>query len=72
MCRWQRGGALALITHELEVRGNFVFHDVIDRYIYLEIAADYYCTDNIVGGISVEFAGDDDVLTFGARYYFGS
>ena len=66
------GGARAMVTDLLEVRGNFVFQDVVNRDIYLEIAADYYFTDNLIGGISVEFAGDNDVLTFGARFYFGS
>lgn len=65
------GGVRTMITNELEVRGALVFYDVDDRDVYLEIAADYYFTENLVGGISIEFAGDNDVLTFGGRYYYG-
>ncbi len=65
------GGARTMLTNEIEVRGAFVFADVLDRNVYLEVAADYYFTDNLVAGITIEFAGDNDVLTFGGRYYFG-
>ena len=37
---------------------------------YLELAGDYYFTQRFAAGLSVEFAGDTDVITFGARWYF--
>ncbi len=37
---------------------------------YLEIAVDYYFTEQFAAGVSLEFAGDADVFTIGARWFF--
>ena len=37
---------------------------------YLELAGDYYFTAQFSAGLSLEFAGDTDAFTIGARWYF--
>ena len=37
---------------------------------YLEMAGDYFFTQNFAAGLSLEFAGDTDAWSLGARWYF--
>ena len=43
-------------------------HDESD--VFLEFAGDWYITPQFAAGLSVEFGGDFDLWTIGARYYF--
>jgi len=63
-------GARGHITPEFEVRGsvNHISFDNSDTY--LELAGDYHFNSEFAAGVSVEFAGDVDVITFGARWFF--
>ncbi len=67
-------GALAglrgLIAPQFEVRGNVNYVNVDESDVFLDIAGDFYFTPQFAAGLSVEFGGDVDVWTLGARYYF--
>jgi len=63
-------GLRGLVTPRFEVRG-FVNHvDIADSDTYLELAGDYYFTRRFAAGLSLEFAGDSDVITVGGRWFF--
>ena len=64
------GGVRGLLTPELEIRGNVHYVNVDESDVFLEFAGDWYITPKWVAGLSVEFGGDVDLWTFGARYYF--
>ena len=63
-------GARGLISEQFEVCGNLHYINVDDSDVFLEIAGDWYFTPNVAAGMSVEFGGDVDVWTIGARYFF--
>ena len=67
-------GALAglrgMIAPQFEVRGNLHYVNVDDSDIFAELAGDWYFTPQFAAGLSVEFGGDFDLWTIGARYYF--
>jgi len=63
-------GARGLLTPQIELRGSVNHINLDNSDTYLEIAGDYYFTRQISAGISLEFAGDVDVLTIGARWFF--
>ncbi len=63
-------GTRGLLAPQFEIRG-FVNHiNLDDSDTFLEIAGDYYFTEQFAAGISLEFAGDNDAFTIGARWYF--
>lgn len=63
-------GARGLLAPQFEIRG-FVNHvNLDDSDTFLELAGDYYFTDRLAAGISLEFAGDNDAFTIGARWFF--
>ena len=63
-------GARGLLAPQFEIRG-FVNHINLDNSdTYLELAGDYYFTEQFSAGLSLEFAGDADVFTIGARWFF--
>jgi len=63
-------GARGLLAPQFEIRG-FVNHTNVDNSdTYLELAGDYYFTDRFSAGASLEFAGDVDAFTIGARWFF--
>lgn len=64
------GGLRGLLVDRFEVRGFAHYVNLDDSDIFLEIAGDYYFTGNIAAGLSIEFAGDADAITLGARWYF--
>ena len=64
------GGARGLLTPEFEIRGSVNHINLDDSDTYLELAGDYYFTEQLSAGISLEFAGDTDSLTIGARWFF--
>ena len=63
-------GLRGLIAPQFEVRGNLHYVNVDDSDVFLEVAGDWYFTPNVAAGLSVEFGGDVDVWTLGARYFF--
>lgn len=64
------GGTRGYLTPQFEVRGSLNHITVGDGDTYLEIAGDYYFTDQFAAGMAFEFAGDVDVLSIGARWFF--
>lgn len=63
-------GARGFVAPRFEVRGSVNHINLDNNDTYLEVAGDYHFTDRVSAGASLEFAGDDDVLTIGARWYF--
>lgn len=63
-------GARGLVTDEFELRGSINHVNLDNNDTYLELAGDYYFSDQLSAGASLEFAGDNDVLTIGVRFYF--
>ena len=63
-------GARGLLTPQFEVRGSVNYINLDNRDTYLEIAGDYYFTERVAAGASLEFAGDADTFTIGARWFF--
>ena len=64
------GGLRGLIAPQFEVRGNIHYVNVDESDVFLEVAGDWYFTPKFAAGLSVEFGGDVDLWTLGARYYF--
>lgn len=64
------GGVRGLLLPELEIRGNVHYVNIDESDVFLELAGDWYITPQIAAGLSVEFGGDVDLWTIGARYYF--
>ncbi len=64
------GGARGLLTPQFEVRGSVNYINLDNSDTYLEIAVDYYFTEQFAAGVSLEFAGDADVFTIGGRWFF--
>lgn len=58
------------LSPAFEWRGAVHHQRLDDSDTYLELAGDYYLNDRISVGLSLEFAGDLDVLTLGGRWYF--
>ena len=63
-------GVRGLLTREFEIRGSVNHTTVFDSDTYLELAGDYHFSRQFAAGLSLEFAGDDDVITFGGRWFF--
>lgn len=63
-------GARGLLTPQFEVRGSVNHVNLDNSDTYLELAGDYYFTEQFSAGISLEFAGDTDAFTIGARFFF--
>ncbi len=63
-------GARGLLTPEFEIRGSVNHINLDNSDTYLELAGDYYFSRQLSAGLSLEFAGDTDVITIGARWFF--
>lgn len=63
-------GLRGLMTPRFELRGSVNHVHLDDSDTFLELAGDYYFTRELAAGLSVEFAGDSDVVTLGGRWYF--
>ncbi len=63
-------GARGLLGPQFEIRGSVNHINLDNSDTYLELAGDYYFTEQFSAGISLEFAGDTDVFTIGARWFF--
>lgn len=64
------GGVRGFLAPQLEIRGSVNHINLDNSDTYLELAADYYFARQFSAGISVEFAGDSDLFSVGARWYF--
>ena len=64
------GGLRGYLAPEFEIRGSVNYIDLDDSDTYLELAGDYYFTQQFAAGLSLEFAGDSDLFSIGARYFF--
>ena len=63
-------GARGLLTPQFEIRGSVNHINLDNSDTYLELAGDYYFTEQFSAGLSLEFAGDTDAFTIGARWSF--
>ncbi len=63
-------GVRGMLTPEFEIRGNVHHVTIGDSDSYLELAGDYYFSRQFAAGVSLEFAGDTDVVTVGGRWFF--
>lgn len=63
-------GARGWLMPQFEIRGSVNHLNLDNSDTYLEIAGDYYFSESFSAGLSLEFAGDDDVFTLGARWFF--
>jgi hypothetical protein len=63
-------GTRGLLTPQLEVRGTVNHINLDDSDTFIELALDYYFTSQFAAGVSVDFGGDLDTATLGARFYF--
>jgi hypothetical protein len=64
------GGVRGFLADKFEIRGSVNHINLDDSDTYLELAGDYYFTRQFAAGLSLEFAGDSDLISIGARYYF--
>ena len=64
------GGVRGFLAEKFEIRGSINHISVDDSDTYLELAGDYYFTPQIAAGLSLEFAGDTDLISIGARWFF--
>ncbi len=63
-------GARGLLAPQFEIRGSVNHINLDNSDTYLELAGDYYFTERFSAGASLEFAGDADTFTIGARWFF--
>ncbi len=63
-------GARGWLMPQFELRGAVNHLNLDNSDTYLELAGDYYFTQSFSAGLSLEFAGDDDTFTLGARWFF--
>jgi len=63
-------GARALLTPEFEVRGSMNHLNLDNNDTYLQLAGDYFFTDDASVGVSLDFGGDMDNFTLGFRWFF--
>ena len=63
-------GIRGLLAPQFEIRGSVNHINLDNNDTYLELAGDYYITEEFSAGVSLEFAGDTDTFTIGARWFF--
>jgi len=64
------GGVRGHLAPQFEVRGSVNHVNLDNSDTFLEIAGDYHFSPQFSAGASFEFAGDVDVFTIGARWFF--
>ena len=64
------GGIRGLIAPQFEVRGSVNHVTIGEDDTFLEIAGDYYFSDEVAAGLSVDVGGDVDTFTVGVRWFF--
>ena len=63
-------GGRGWLMPQFEIRGSVNHINLDNSDTYLELAGDYHFNESFSAGLSLEFAGDDDVFTLGARWFF--
>ena len=63
-------GARGFLAPQFEIRGSVNHINLDNSDTYLQLAGDYYFTDQVSAGVSLDFAGDVDTFSLGARWYF--
>lgn len=63
-------GTRGLLTSQFEIRGSVNHINVADSDTYIELGGDYHFTEFFSAGLTVEVAGDADVISLGARWFF--
>ncbi|NNL50087.1 MAG: outer membrane beta-barrel protein [Woeseiaceae bacterium] len=63
-------GARGLLAPQFEVRGSVNHINLDNSDTYLQLAGDYYFTEQVSAGVSLDFAGDSDSISLGARWFF--
>lgn len=63
-------GMRGMLAPKIEGRAKLTFIDVNDSDTYITLGGDYFFTPKVSVGIEIDFAGDLDVLSIGAKYYF--
>ena len=63
-------GARGFLAPQFEIRGSVNHLNLDNSDTYLQLAGDYYFSDQISAGVSLDFAGDTDTFSLGARWYF--
>lgn len=63
-------GVRGFIAPKFEVRGSVNHINLDDNDTFLQLAGDYYFTNRVSAGLSLDFGGDSDNFTLGARWYF--
>ncbi|RZV38672.1 MAG: hypothetical protein EX272_02100 [Chromatiales bacterium] len=63
-------GTRGWLAPQFEIRASVNHVNLDNSDTFLEIAGDYHFTDQVAAGLSVEFAGDTDIFTVGARWFF--
>jgi hypothetical protein len=63
-------GTRGLITSQFEVRGSVNHINLDDSDTYVELGGDYHFTEVFSAGLTLELAGDADVISVGARWFF--
>jgi hypothetical protein len=63
-------GTRGFLAPKFEIRGSVNHLNLDDSDTYLQFAGDYYFTDQLSAGISLDFAGDNELFSIGARWYF--
>ncbi len=58
-------------ARKIETRALLVFADVGGSDTSVTLTGDYYFTPQFSAGAALNFAGDSQALSLGARYYFG-
>jgi len=63
-------GVRGLLAPQFEIRGSINHINLDDSDTYLELQGDYYFTERFSAGATLEFAGDTDIFTIGASWFF--
>lgn len=63
-------GARGFLAPRFEVRGSVNHFNLDNSDTYLTLAGDYYFTRQVAAGVSLDFAGDTDNFSLGARWFF--
>ena len=64
------GGTRGFIAPKFELRGTVNYINLDNSDTYLELAGDYYFSPHFSAGLSLEFAGDSDLFSIGAGWFF--
>ena len=64
------GGVRGFLAPRFEIRGSVNHINLDNSDTYLQFAGDYYFTNQFSAGLSLDFAGDTDSFSVGARWYF--